>query len=108
MWSSVTASKILLSTALRYMCVYHLCLPSSPHLSSVAPFFSSCLSLSCSDGIDAVRGCVEEMKGQLPLDGVATSSRMVSVALFGDLGSTQSSLVVYGDASFYTHIQGSS
>ena len=35
----------------------------------------------CSDGIDAVRGCVEEMKGQLPLDGVATSSRMVSAIL---------------------------
>ena len=32
-----------------------------------------------SDGIDAVRGCVEEMKGQLPLDGAASSSRMVSL-----------------------------
>lgn len=35
-------------------------------------------SLSGSDGIDAVRGCVEEMKGQMPLDGAATSSRVVS------------------------------
>ena len=31
----------------------------------------------CSDGIDAVRGCVEEMKGQLPMDGTAGTSRVV-------------------------------
>lgn len=35
------------------------------------------------EGIDAVRGCVEEMKGQLPLGGVATSSRMVSIGFIG-------------------------
>ena len=31
----------------------------------------------CRDGIDAVRGCVEEMKGQMPVDGATGSSRVV-------------------------------
>ena len=34
-------------------------------------------TLLCRDGIDAVRGCVEEMKGQMPVDGASGSSRVV-------------------------------
>ena len=91
--SSATATVILLSTASRYIWLCHLShlssflLPSSSHFSFLvlSLLFSLSLPLSlCSDGIDAVRGCVEEMKGQLPLDGVATSSRMVSASLFSD------------------------
>ena len=91
--SSATATVILLSTASRYIWLCHLShlssflLPSSSHFSFLvlSLLFSLSLPLSlCNDGIDAVRGCVEEMKGQLPLDGVATSSRMVSASLFSD------------------------
>ena len=46
----------------------------------ISPHFPLSLSVAFPnrEGIDAVRGCVEEMKGQLPLRGVAASSRMVS------------------------------
>ena len=54
-----------------YCYIVHTCI--SPHFP-----LSLSVALPNREGIDAVRGCVEEMKGQLPLGGVAASSRMVS------------------------------